>query len=681
MTFTIVATAEEAHSPPRVLLEVEDSIATNAIKSLSLYRNGVKVRFEPVITGNTATAYDYDAPFDQVLTYRADATEAGAVLDWTETWASLASWTSGGWSVAGGVATSDDSGTEMYRESSGTIVRVEVVDPDNVTVQLGTAPSAFDATIVSVSVLSSPDGTTTVSTNLGSSTASGTGSYALTVSDASVSIEGTGWSTQVPFDDVAPTRVSLVGPTVAAQASQWTLAAAGNHVGVAVDPTTSSTYVIDANGKLVRKLSSSGAEVLTWSTTGSPVAIATDASGYVYVADATNSLIRKYDGNGTVVTTWTTTAVPQSALTVDPSGNVFAVTVNGANATLRKYNAAGTQTASWAVTDWAHGVAVGSTGNVFVVTDSGGGTVLVRKYDSTGTPLTTWSTDESPVGVVVDSADDVWVTTQNESDASYLLRKYDDTGVALGSVLLDSYSNGLARDSASDDLYVLVGPYQVVKFITAAGTVDDVTVYKFVVSFPASDEDTVTLSPSGEFAGAWLTNAAQPEQAILAEATPLSSDDDYFIVTPGTKESTTFAANSVELPIEGSADVVTAALGPRRRGTWPLVIGCTTVTAYQALEALLADMAVVNLRFPRSDDTYLRLGDGFYAVGDVEATRIGHPQLGAVEAFSLPLTPSRPPAYKPLWQWNWQTLAQTGMTWDDAQAAFPTWQDLLVGPS
>lgn len=144
MTLTLTATAEPSHSPPRVLLSVTESDSTRPLLSCSFYRDGVPLRFVPTISGQTAVAYDYDAPFDSSLLYRADVVEGTPVtLDWTDTFASLAAWTSvvSGWSAGGSLASSVDtmSGAEptIRRSASGTIARVTGVNP-TVTLSAGT---------------------------------------------------------------------------------------------------------------------------------------------------------------------------------------------------------------------------------------------------------------------------------------------------------------------------------------------------------------------------------------------------------------------------------------------------------------------------------------------------------------------------------------------------------------
>ncbi len=142
MSLSLTATAEPTHAPPRVKIEVTESITANTLTSLSLFRDGVPLRFTPIIAGGTAIAYDYDAPFDVAMTYRADGVEAGVTVNWAEVWANLASWfapgggAAAGWAVAAGVASSTDANAVIYRDvTTGTIGRVAVVSPSNVTVQ------------------------------------------------------------------------------------------------------------------------------------------------------------------------------------------------------------------------------------------------------------------------------------------------------------------------------------------------------------------------------------------------------------------------------------------------------------------------------------------------------------------------------------------------------------------
>lgn len=563
MAFTLDAVAQPDNVPPRVALTATESDPDLAIQSVSLFRDGVPLRFEPAVTGDSAVAYDYDAPFDVSLLYRADVTELGQPVDWVEVWTDLGDWTGSGWSAGSGVATSTDPGSVIYRDvSDGSIIQVAVVDPSNLTLQLTDA----DDTVV-VSVLVSPDGTVTLS---GTTTVkvTGSGDFTVSLAEESASVVGADWDTSVAYTGVA-TRMRLVAPAAATYVSKF-----------------GSLGTADGQFK-------------------SPVGLAVDGSGNIYVADYNNHRVQKFAPDGTFLLKFGTNGTGDgqfknpTGIALDGSGNIYVA--EEFNHRIQKFNSSG---------------------------------VYQSKFGSSGPGDGQLS---GPRHLALDT-----LTT-----------------------------NVLIPDSANN---------RVQRFTQAGGSVDDITV-RISLDEPVveSASDTATLSPTGANAGAWLTNAATPELAILAEAEPASRSDDYFIVAD-TRTAGKLAANTASLPIEGSPDVVTVTLGPRIKETWTLRVACTSQVAYQNLVALLANSSIVSLRFPLSA-RWVGLDTGFYAVGDVDASRIGHPQLGPIVVASLPLVPSRAPKYKPLWQWNWNTLAQTGMTWDDVNTQFPSWNDVLIGPN
>jgi hypothetical protein len=432
MTFTFDAVADPTNTPPRVILTATEDDPDLSLQSCDFFRDGVPLRFEAAVTGDEALAYDYDAPFDVPLVYRADGGEVGILDDWTETWASLASWLSGAyppgsaaanWSVSAGVASASLPDAHIYRSTAGPIVRVDVTAPSNLALYLSDDSQVLGSVQMS-------DGLVLLTGSSGAAVSvAGSGDFTLTVAANSLTVAGTGWEATAPF-----------------------------------------------------------AGIPVWVELGTP----------------------------------------------DGSPGLASV-----------------------------------------------GAIAVR--------------------------------------------------------------------------------------------------ISLAIPLAVSDSDTETLSPTGGNAGAWLVNTAIPELAIIAEAEPASSDDPYFILTPATRQTRSMAANTATLAIEGSADVLTVTLGPRRYAQWTLAVGCTTEAAAEALEALLANSATISLRFPTTD-RWTGLRGGFYAVGDVEGERLGHPQMGPIIVYNLPLTPSRAPKFKPLWQWSWDTLAQYGMSWDDVNTTFASWNDLLVGP-
>lgn len=677
MTFAITATAEPTHAPPRIRLDVTESIPENTIQSVVLYRDGVKLRFDPLITGaGSALVYDTDANFDVALAYRADGIESGVSPDWAEPWPNLSAWSSPpgvaatGWAVAAGVASSTAADSVIYRDTSAAIVRLEVVNPSNVTVALA---DWLDTGLLSV--ITSPDGTVTVVGQGASNIVVGSGDYAIDIAESSASVVGSGWSATVPFASAPfygqPTRVRLSGPGELTVVSRWVSANPG---AVAMD-SSDNAYVLDTVNNLVLKYDNTGALLASWSTTGTPSAIAVDSgAGFVYVADDTNTLIRKFTTAGVAVTTWS--GAVEGGLAVGPSGNVHAVF----GSTLTRYSPTGTVLATFSVgpatgSTIIRNLSVDSSGNVYTVNGiAGHATNVVRKRDSSGTFVTAWTAPTYLVALACNSSDVLYGVGNQE------IYRFDSSGTLLSTDPTQGPVGAFAVYSATSDAYLSDATNgQLVRFTQDPGSVEDVTAYISAdATFNVTASDTETLSPSGAAAGAWLGNAAQPLLSILAEPEPLSSDADYFIIT-STRESSSLQANSVALPIEGSSEIVNVTTGPRRKEAWTLDVGCTTEAARQGLLALLADSAAVNLRLP-SSARWSGLVPGFYAVGDVSSERRGHPQMGPIVIVSLPLTASRAPAYKSLWQWTAQALLQTGMSAQDVLNAFPTALDLLIGP-
>lgn len=210
----------------------------------------------------------------------------------------------------------------------------------------------------------------------------------------------------------------------------------------------------------------------------------------------------------------------------------------------------------------------------------------------------------------------------------------------------------------------------------SSASIDDISVYKFPVgSSTPSDTDTVTLTG---ITAAWLTNAAQPDLALAIDDD--SDPNSVIYMTDQTRRETTARSTSVQLDIEGSPYVHTVVTGPRKLETWNMELVCRTEESRDNLTTLLANNAVLSLRIPDAlADS--GLDGGFYAVGDVTTTRDMGPRMHQLATVQLPLTPSRPPSFDALWQWTYDALAQTGLTYDQVAALFATYDDLLIGPT
>ena len=93
-----------------------------------------------------------------------------------------------------------------------------------------------------------------------------------------------------------------------------------------------SVYVSDQLSNHIRKYSSAGSAIATWSTAtpgepanDGPLGIAVDAQGAVYVGKAQSGRILKFAANGSLVATWTDTRgfCPGGDLSIDAAGNLL----------------------------------------------------------------------------------------------------------------------------------------------------------------------------------------------------------------------------------------------------------------------------------------------------------------------------------------------------------------------
>lgn len=214
---------------------------------------------------------------------------------------------------------------------------------------------------------------------------------------------------------------------------------------------------------------------------------------------------------------------------------------------------------------------------------------------------------------------------------------------------------------------------------TRTVTLDDLTVYTPVM--PAVLDDVTATDTTGLFGitGAWLTNTAVPDLALVVDDCS-EADPDYYL-TEESGRTTVARSSSVQLDIEGSSSARTVITGPRKDKTFSLEVAVKDFAALGALDAVLANNATVNLRFPATM-TDLGIPDGFYDIGDVTETRVeATPRIRQQTVVQMPLTPSAGVSVDALWAWNLRTLAQTGMTLRDVANTFPTLRALLIGPT
>ena len=702
MTLTLTAVAEPSHVPPRVRLEAEEDDPTRSLSSCAFFRDGVALRFSATITDQLALAYDYDAQFDVAMAYRADVVESVLAAPSTEGWANLAAWLSppavaaAGWAVAPGTVSSTSPGAIIYLDAGGTIAKVEVTSPSNMTLQLTDA-----ANTVLGSVAVKPDGKI-VATGTTASSVVGSGSYTVTVSGSSMAVVGTGWSTSVPFTGT-PTRVRLVAPPEISFVKQWGGPDSGSGNGefsfasaIARDA-SGSVYVVDQGNNRIQKFNSSGVYQSQFGTSGSgngqfasPAGIAIDGSGNIWVVDKDNSRIQKFNSSGVYQSQFGTFGTGNgqfnqpTALAIDGSGNIWVA--DTANNRIQKFNSSGVYQSQFGTVGsgngqfwFPSGIVVDGSGNLYVLDTNNN---RVQKFNSSHTYQSQYGTYGTgngqfynPQGIAIDGSGNIWVADTNNER----LQKFNSSGVyqsqfgTYGSAE-GQFANvyGLCFDGTL--IYVVdSGNVRIQKFTTAAGSTDDITTTLAGSEASASASDTETLAG----VGVWLTNSVNPDLALQLD----DCDDPAieFALGEETRKTTRHASTAVALKIEGSSKTLSVSTGPREEAEWTLEVICKTEVARKALESVLADNAPISLRIA-ADHAYLGLDGGFYSVGDYSSDRPRGPLVDEETSVPLLLTPTFAPAYDSLWQWNWDALAQTGLTWDEVAVMFPTWNDLLIGP-
>ena len=168
--------------------------------------------------------------------------------------------------------------------------------------------------------------------------------------------------------------------------------------GLAVD-SAGNLSVFEGDRNRVLVLSPAGAVVRTLAPTGAAafddlaIGIATDRQDNLYVADTRNSRIEVFDTAGTLVRTIPLGGNFVTDVTVDPAGNVYALTIfgtAGCEAAVQKHAPDGTLLARWMVTQGSaficarFGIGIDPRTNEVLVSSQGGTAPGVRRYSSTG---------------------------------------------------------------------------------------------------------------------------------------------------------------------------------------------------------------------------------------------------------------------------------------------------------
>jgi hypothetical protein len=653
MTFT--ATPEPGNTPPRVLLEIDSDEVGSTFTSLTVTRNGDPILQQPALGAQSASVYDYLAPFGQSVEYIADGEYLGFVApDWTENWASLASWTGSGWSLgAGDTVESTTANATITRSASGTIQRVNVTDPDFVRVEVVTAG---DVLVASVAVT-----TNIVLTGTSSSAIAGSGSFELNLTDGTATATGDTWSVSRPYTGV-PTKVRLVslGGSFSETSSFSTT---GNVDRIAV-ASGGNIYALDITAKLVRKFNSAGVFQTSWSTTGTPSGIAVDSGEAVYVTDTTSDLVRKYTSTGAAGITWSTTGNPVG-IGIDSANAVYVL--DSTNDTIRKYTNLGAAGITWSEAQDLENIAVAPDGTVWVFTNTADEEVL--KYTSSGAAGTpSFFTYTRSAAAMSATNTTVHLGTSGTVD------HYTSAGVATGSTTISPNTGGATATTAAGALLVGDTTAKTIRVFTpttaSVGTVittpvGTTTHYREIISTTLNVDE------------AWLLHPSSPSLSVSIDANTWR-DDGLNVAIESAQQSVARSAQTLHYPI-GRPRAVVIGHGNRLDDEWTLVLTAPRLEDRDAVSAIVRDQTPLLIRSPLSFGW--DLPDGFYAIGDVTSDRYFAPLLFTERRISLPLTPSDPPVVRQGSERTSGDLLLEAASYSDLLAMYDTYTDLLTGSS
>jgi len=710
---TISVTSDIAFIPPRN--EIDISVGTgNVMDTVSVWRtlSGQRtlLRSQPVAGFESRTAYDYECPYGVPVTYgwSAEYFDDSSVSEvWSETWASLAAWTTSGasWSVSGGklVWTAGDSLTASVTRAvtSGRYRTTFAAVPTGVaTISFG----GFYIDVANSRIIAGSQSATFVP---------GTTTWVVDVTPTSVLITTSAGAYSLNAV-VVVTQVQIVGPSQQlVWELSWTLPSTGTYgvAGMAVD-TAGYVYLTNRDTHAVDKYTAAGVFVVSFGSVGSgngqfnyPAGIAFDSSNNMYVADASNNRVQKFTPPGSpsdphvYTTKWGTAGSGDGqfsnpwGVAVDPSGNIYVT--DQSNSRVQKFTNTGTFTSKFGTAGSGDGqfnnpkgICIDSSGTIYVVESSGN---RVQKFDSSHTFVTKWGSVGSGSGefsgpwwVVFDSAGNIVV----QDVQNHRIQTFSTTGTFLRSLGTrgtgDSqfnYPAGIAFDSAGD-LFVAdspttgslgpTTPHRVQKFENFSTSVDDITVASYGALTTVSEEsDSVTLTPDD----GWLIHPATPGLSFAVHANMIPDGD----LQAGLYEigGISNPSNATIHKILGSATPVTTTNGNRASDVGTLTIQTMTNLEELALKALLLDETPILINFPPAMGTDFLYA--FYQVGDTTRTRFVQGSGLPYRQYALPLTEVQSPIVtQQNTGWSYATLAIAYTSYAAMFLAYESYADVAT---
>ena len=698
---SINVTTDPLFAPPRNEVAVSVGVG-NLMESVSVWRTlsgqRTSLRAQPVAGFETRTAYDYECPYGVPVTYGWSAAfydNSAVSTVWSETWASLAAWTTSGasWSVSGGklVWTGSDSLTASVTRAvtSGRYRTTFAAVPTGVaTISFG----GFYIDVVNSRIIAGSQSVTFVP---------GTTTWVVDVTPTSILITTSAGAYSLAAV-VAVTQVQISGPSQSLVFSNsWTM---GTNVfaaiAVAVD-TAGYVYVAVSTSQTIEKYTAAGVYVTSIGGPGSGNGqfnnvrgIAFDSSNNMYVADTSNRRVQKFAPPGsptnphTYTTQWGTFGTGNgqfyavSAITVDGSGNILVA--DGNLNRIQKFTNTGTYTSQFGTSGSGNGqfnnpggIAFDATGNVYV---SDGGNNRVQVFNPTYVYTSQWGTSGSgngqfnaPGQVRVDAVGNIAVA----DSMNYRTQFFTPGGGYLRSVAGSAGKpiNSIAFN-ASGDLYTADGTGstgRVSRYLNFSTSVDDITLSSYGALTTITEESNpVTLTPED----GWLIHPATPGLSFAVHANMIDNDQS---LRDGLQEIGAIdnESNATIHRILGSDTPVTTTNGNRAADVGSITIQTMTHAEELALKALLRDETPILINFPPAMGTDFEYA--FHQVGTTTRQRIAQGPNLPYRSYSLPLTQVQSPIVtQQNTGWSYATLALAYASYAAVFLAYDTYADVAT---
>lgn len=217
-------------------------------------------------------------------------------------------------------------------------------------------------------------------------------------------------------------------------------------VSIAVNSSTSETYVVDANNKRIQKFDRDGNFISKWGSNGtgdnqfgSPLSVEIDSAGNVYVVDTGNHRIQKFDRDGNFISKWGSNGTANGQfkspadIAIDTSNNIYIA--DWGNNRIQKFDSSGNFIFKWGSTGTGDGqmngpmrLTLDTSGSVYVTEGTNN---RVQKFDSSGAFIAKWGSNgtgdgqfKSPNGITTDYVNNVYVADGN----NHRIQKFDSDG-------------------------------------------------------------------------------------------------------------------------------------------------------------------------------------------------------------------------------------------------------------